>query len=302
MPQCPQALEPWVTKCIFGVIYDQPILMSPGGNGGPNWAPMAFSPRTGFFYVTAADRPQSRILRGLGKTVDHQWAPSMAHAHRRRFPQQQDRLQKRTPYSIGQGSGASRPQATSCFMASPTASPGLMTPGMANCCGSGRPAPVQTRPPSPTRSTARICRNRGRRRLDPDHVGQQRHDLGVLAQGLAGRPAQAVRGARPPEKRRRLQRPVARTSEIKIDDYTYAPLRITVTAGTTVKFTNNGAQPHNATSSDGGGFDTGLLAKGETATVTFNRPAATPISGTPHPSMVGQIIVTGQAVAKRRPP
>ena len=43
--------------------------MSPGGNGGTNWAPMAFSPRTGFFYVTAADRPQSRILRGLGKTV-----------------------------------------------------------------------------------------------------------------------------------------------------------------------------------------------------------------------------------------
>ena len=65
----PQPLAGWLTKCIFGVIYDQPLLMSPGGNGGTNWAPMAFSPRTGLFYVTAADRPQSRILRGLGKTV-----------------------------------------------------------------------------------------------------------------------------------------------------------------------------------------------------------------------------------------
>src|SRR5262249_57621465 len=64
-----QRVERWVRKCIFGVIYDQPILMSPGGNGGTNWAPMAYSPRTGYFYVTAADRPQSRILRGLGKTV-----------------------------------------------------------------------------------------------------------------------------------------------------------------------------------------------------------------------------------------
>ena len=37
------------------------MLMSPGGNGGANWAPMSYSPQTGYFYVTAADRPQSRI-------------------------------------------------------------------------------------------------------------------------------------------------------------------------------------------------------------------------------------------------
>ena len=42
MPQCPQPLAGWVTKCIFGVIYDMPILMSPGGNGGTNWAPMSY--------------------------------------------------------------------------------------------------------------------------------------------------------------------------------------------------------------------------------------------------------------------
>src|SRR5436305_14830153 len=69
IPQCPQALPGWTTKCIFGVIYAMPILMSPGGNGGTNWAPMSYSPQTGYFYVTAADRPQSRILRQLGKAV-----------------------------------------------------------------------------------------------------------------------------------------------------------------------------------------------------------------------------------------
>jgi plastocyanin len=68
-----------------------------------------------------------------------------------------------------------------------------------------------------------------------------------------------------------------------------------------VKFTNNGAQPHNATSSDGGGFDTGLLSKGETAAVTFNRPGSYTYICTPHPSMIGQIIVTGQAVAEAPP-
>src|SRR5207249_6267697 len=107
MPQCPEPLSPWVTKCIFGVIYDQPILMSPGGNGGTNWAPMAYSPRTGLFYVTAADRPQSRILRGLGKTV----GPAIGAKYGGTLTAVDSRTnkiawQQRRPYSIGQGSGA----------------------------------------------------------------------------------------------------------------------------------------------------------------------------------------------------
>ena len=48
---------------------------------------------------------------------------------------------------------------------------------------------------------------------------------------------------------------------------------------------------------DAGGWDTGLLAKGETASVTFNQPGTYTYNCTPHPSMIGQIIVTGQAVA-----
>jgi hypothetical protein len=64
-----------------------------------------------------------------------------------------------------------------------------------------------------------------------------------------------------------------------------------------VTFTNSGVTPHNANSSDGGGWDTGLLAKGESASVTFNQPGTYTYTCTPHPSMIGQIIVTGQSVA-----
>ena len=42
-----------------------------------------------------------------------------------------------------------------------------------------------------------------------------------------------------------------------------------------------------------GGWDTGLLAKGESASVTFNRPGTYNFICTPHPSMIGQVIVTG---------
>ena len=41
----------------------------PGGNGGVNWAPMAYSPRTNYFYVTAADRPAARIAPGSGRVA-----------------------------------------------------------------------------------------------------------------------------------------------------------------------------------------------------------------------------------------
>ena len=59
------------------------------------------------FYVSAADRPQSRILRGTGKTV----GPALGAKYGGTFTAVDSRTnkivwQKRMPYSIGQGSGA----------------------------------------------------------------------------------------------------------------------------------------------------------------------------------------------------
>jgi quinohemoprotein ethanol dehydrogenase len=303
MPQCPQALEPWVTKCIFGVIYDQPILMSPGGNGGPNWAPMAFSPRTGYFYVTAADRPQSRILRGLGKTV----GPPMGAKYGGTLTAVDSRTnkiawQQRRPYSIGQGSGALATAGDLVFHGEPDGQFQAYDARNGELLwqwqtGAGADAPAITYEIDGTQYVA----------IAVGGVSIQTTSANgdmIWVFSLKGSPGDRLKpfaAPRPPENVVGFSGPVARTSEIKIDDYTYAPLRITVTAGTTVKFTNNGAQPHNATSSDGGGFDTGLLAKGETATVTFNRPGSYTYICTPHPSMIGQIIVTGQAVAEAPP-
>ena len=81
--------------------------MAPGGNGGVNWAPMSFSPRTGYFYATAADRPQSRIAAGTGKSV----GPALGAKNGGTLTAVDSRTnkivwQQRRPYSIGQGSGA----------------------------------------------------------------------------------------------------------------------------------------------------------------------------------------------------
>jgi plastocyanin len=91
--------------------------------------------------------------------------------------------------------------------------------------------------------------------------------------------------------------PVVKTNEVRMIDYNFTPPRITVEAGSKVTFSNSGNQPHNAAGADAGGWDTGILKGGETATVTFNRPGTYNYTCTPHPYMIGQIVVTGEPFA-----
>jgi plastocyanin len=117
---------------------------------------------------------------------------------------------------------------------------------------------------------------------------------------LAGSPGDRLRPFAPPTPPDTVVGfvgPVVKAQSVQLEDYRFNPARITVPTGTKVTFSNAGTQPHNASSSDGGGWDTGLLARGETATVTFNKPGTYSFTCTPHPSMIGQIIVTGPALA-----
>jgi plastocyanin len=91
--------------------------------------------------------------------------------------------------------------------------------------------------------------------------------------------------------------PIEKTNAVKMVDYAFNPPRITVTTGTKVTFTNSGSQPHNAAGADAGGWDIGLLNGGETAGVTFNKAGTYSYLCTPHPFMIGQIVVTGPDVA-----
>ncbi len=86
-----------------------------------------------------------------------------------------------------------------------------------------------------------------------------------------------------------------------MEDYRFFPPQIRVETGTKVTFTNRGATQHNAAGGEGGGWDTGLLNNGQTATVTFNKPGKYPYGCTPHPSMMGQIVVVGPEISGAQP-
>jgi alcohol dehydrogenase (cytochrome c) len=299
MPQCPQPLPGWVTKCIFGVIYDAPLLMSPGGNGGVNWSPMAYSPRLGTFFATAADRPQSRIAQGTGKAV----GPAIGARYGGTLSAVDSRTnrivwQKRMPYSIGQGSGSLVTASDLLFHGEPDGNFQAYDARTGELLwqwqtGAGADAPAATYEIDGTQYVA----------IASGGVSIQTTSANgdtIWGFSLKGSPGDRLRPfvpPRPPDAVVGFVGPVVKANTIALEDYRFNPARITVAAGGKVTFSNAGSQPHNAASSDAGGWDTGLLAKGESATVTFNRPGTYSFTCTPHPSMIGQIIVTGLAVA-----
>lgn len=83
-------------------------------------------------------------------------------------------------------------------------------------------------------------------------------------------------------------------------DQAYDPLTMTVPVGTTVRWVNQDTVAHTVTSgtSDGtiaapsGLFDSGFLEQGDTFTYTFDEVGEFPYHCTPHPWMIGTVIVT----------
>jgi alcohol dehydrogenase (cytochrome c) len=77
---------------------------------------------------------------------------------------------------------------------------------------------------------------------------------------------------------------------LMVDDFFYTSSRVQVPAGTTITWHNNGPSVHTATDSMGG-WDTGDIAPGQDASVEFDSAGTYNYSCTPHPWMLGQVIV-----------
>ena len=78
---------------------------------------------------------------------------------------------------------------------------------------------------------------------------------------------------------------------IDIADFAFNPASVEITEGTTVTWTNQDSAPHTATG-DNGEFDTGQLAQGDSASVTFDTAGTYAYHCSIHPNMVASIVVT----------
>ncbi|HSL57639.1 MAG TPA: cupredoxin domain-containing protein [Acidimicrobiales bacterium] len=76
--------------------------------------------------------------------------------------------------------------------------------------------------------------------------------------------------------------------DVSIVDFGFEPAELAVPAGTTVRWTNDGAAPHTVT---GGILDSGDIAPGDTFQATLVAPGTIEYVCTIHPQMTATIIV-----------
>ncbi len=82
----------------------------------------------------------------------------------------------------------------------------------------------------------------------------------------------------------------AAVHEVAIQGFAFSPTTLRVEAGDTVRWTNKDAFNHTATADDGR-WDTGIIAGGASAEITFRSPGGQPYFCDVHPSMKGQVVV-----------
>jgi PQQ-dependent dehydrogenase (methanol/ethanol family) len=105
VPNCPEpgsVAAGASSACVFGGFRaDQPVVMSPGTQGGINWAPVTFSPRTNLFYVPGS-LINSQFDRGFGRPAGQPRAGTLT-----AMDPATNRIvwQVRTKYPLATGSG-----------------------------------------------------------------------------------------------------------------------------------------------------------------------------------------------------
>lgn len=79
-------------------------------------------------------------------------------------------------------------------------------------------------------------------------------------------------------------------NDVIIQNFAFSPATLTVKVGDNVTWTNQDSAGHSATA-DGGNFDTGILAQGQSRSITFNKAGTYTYHCSVHPMMKGTIIV-----------
>ncbi len=88
-------------------------------------------------------------------------------------------------------------------------------------------------------------------------------------------------------------------AEVLLGDMSYSPGELTVSAGTTVTFTNGSSLPHTVTHGTGGrpaadaAFDKSVSPDGGTVEITFDEPGTYDITCKLHPTMQMRVVVEG---------
>jgi len=87
------------------------------------------------------------------------------------------------------------------------------------------------------------------------------------------------------------QQPSSSSVDVKIDNFTYSPVTVTVATGTTVKWTNRDDIPHTVVSEDKSTFKSKALDTDDSFSYTFTKPGTYTYFCSIHPKMTAKVVV-----------
>jgi len=304
----PQCAEPMPASgyekagCIFEAFWEEPVLIQPSGIGGTNWSPMSYNPDTGSLYVPGTIRTSAFArygdtyklgLRYVGGTQAAPIGSPMSGTFTSIGGNTNKIVwQNKTLYRVGQGGGSTTTAGGLVFRGDPDGNFLAINAKTGEelwrfQTGFGADAPPAVYEVDGEEYVA-IATGGNQSQLsangDAVWVFSLKGQLGPLwpppvPQSLAGPAGPVADGV----------------NAVKIGDnnveYSYGPARTRVKAGTVVTFTNVGDVAHTATAFEKGNWDTGILEKGQSKTVTFSEPGNYYYICAPHPWMYGQVIV-----------
>lgn len=87
------------------------------------------------------------------------------------------------------------------------------------------------------------------------------------------------------------QQAMGNAAQVKIDNFTFTPNALTVSAGTTVHWVNHDDIPHTVVSDDKTTFKSKALDTDDNFSYTFSKPGTYSYFCSIHPKMTGKVIV-----------
>jgi alcohol dehydrogenase (cytochrome c) len=311
--QCPDPVPGFVRSgCIFQAWWDIATLTRPTGHGGSEWSPTTYSPQTGFVYVMGSEQTSAAAMRPApyvhGKSYGRGGsATPLGSAIGNTFTAMDSRnnkivWQKREPgdQSYGALSTAGglvfRGKVDGNLEAYDARTGDVLWKFQT---GLGISAPPMTWSDGKEQYiTVAVGGNRGgQTTLDGDQVWtfslnglvdqMEAPPPPVSKVELTGNPIKlgAAMGATNTLLGDRIFE-----GTVDVVDYLYQPQQVQVPRGTTVNFNNAGTIPHTATAQDNT-WDTGDIAPGQVGAVTFDAVGTWIYSCTPHPWMIGKLVV-----------
>jgi quinohemoprotein ethanol dehydrogenase len=305
-PVTPQCAPPFgdfeKAGCLFEPFWEEPVLIQPGPGGGTVWAPMPYSPDTGYFYVPASIRTGAFVRygdtykRGQRYVAGNFSAPigSPQAGTFTAISGTSNRIawQHQMPYRMGGGGGSIVTAGGLVLGGEPDGNFDAVDAKTGDVLWKFQTGFGADAPPVAYEVDGQeyIAIATGGNVFQGSAFGDT-----VWAFSLNGQ----VNPLWPPSPPATVAGPAGPIAEgvAKVNigfnnlEYSYFPGRIKVKAGTTVTFTNLGDTPHTATELRQAKWDTGVLEKGQSKAITFSEPGDYYFICTPHPWMYGQVIV-----------